>query len=136
MSKYIFLFKVDFIITKQEVLSDITHDWMNQIEINEGLIDFIKKNKERCYILVDNNNEWIENLLRQRGLEEVTLCTHISTMPFVAVGNGRNDIEMIKIARIGIGYGAYRKIFPTVLSYASHAIYEEAKLIEFLGKLL
>ncbi len=43
-------------------------------------------------------------------------------LPFVAVGDGNNDAEMIEAAEVGIGYGGVREIAPSVLACASHAI--------------
>ena len=52
--------------------------------------------------------------------------------PFVAIGDGNNDAEMIDAAEVGIGYGGVRSIAPSVLECASHAFYYENKLVEFL----
>lgn len=57
-------------------------------------------------------------------------------LPFVAVGDGNNDAEMIEAAEIGIGYGGVREIAPAVLECASHAIYCEEKLVDLLERLL
>ena len=57
-------------------------------------------------------------------------------LPFVAIGDGNNDAEMIEAAEVGIGYGGVREIAPAVLACATHAIYEEEKLVEFLERLL
>lgn len=43
---------------------------------------------------------------------------------------------MIEAAEVGIGYGGVREIAPAVLACATHAIYEEEKLVEFLERLL
>lgn len=43
---------------------------------------------------------------------------------------------MIEAAEVGIGYGGVREIAPAVLACASHAIYDEEKLVEFLERLL
>ena len=57
-------------------------------------------------------------------------------LPFVAVGDGNNDAEMIEAAEIGIGYGGVHDIAPAVLASASHVIYQEDKLVEFLERLV
>jgi archaeosine-15-forming tRNA-guanine transglycosylase len=54
----------------------------------------------------------------------------------VAIGDGNNDAEMMEKADIGIGFGAIRDIAPAVLERASHAIYTEKKLCEFLNDLV
>ena len=43
---------------------------------------------------------------------------------------------MVEAAEVGIGYGGVREIAPAVLACASHAIYDEEKLVEFLERLL
>lgn len=133
-------------------------EMIGNIEINEELAEFIKKNKERCYIVTGNLDVWIEKLVKKLGMEDNTFSSKalvkddyiqdvfsvvnknavISQMvlPFVAVGDGNNDAEMIEAAEIGIGYGGVRNIAPAVLACASHAVYTEKKLVEFLERLL
>ena len=56
-------------------------------------------------------------------------------LPFVAVGDGNNDAEMIEAAEVGIGYGGVRPVAPSVLECATHVVYQEDKLVDFLNKL-
>lgn len=131
---------------------------INEIELNQKLVNFIRSNKERCYIVTGILNVWIEELITKLGMEKNVFCSKalvkddyiqdifsvvdknavISQMvlPFVAVGDGNNDAEMIEAAEIGIGYGGVREIAPSVLACASHAVYEETKLVELLERLL
>lgn len=131
---------------------------VEEIQLNTRLVDFIKKNSERCYIVTGNLDVWIEGLVKKLEMEKNTFCSKalvkndyiqdvfsivdknavVSQMvlPFVAVGDGNNDAEMIEAADIGIGYGGVRDIAPSVLDCASHAIYDERKLVEFLERLL
>ncbi len=130
---------------------------IGEIKLNELLIEFVKKNQERCYVVTGNLDVWIEDLMKKIGMEKNLFCSKalvkddyiqdifsivdknavISQMvlPFVAVGDGNNDAEMIEEAEIGIGYGGVREIAPSVLACASHAIYDEKKLVEFLERL-
>ena len=57
-------------------------------------------------------------------------------LPFVAVGDGNNDAEMIDAAEVGIGYGGVRPIAPSVLECATHVVYQEDKLVDLLNKLV
>lgn len=57
-------------------------------------------------------------------------------LPFVAVGDGNNDTEMIEAADVGIGYGGVHDIAPAVLACASHAVYDEKRLVDFLEQLM
>ena len=101
---------------------------------------------------------WIKLLIKKMEMESHTFCSNalvknnyiqdvisvvdknavVSQMvlPFVAVGDGNNDAEMIEAAEIGIGYGGVRNVASSVLSCASHAVYEEKKLVDFLKRLV
>lgn len=131
---------------------------VGNIALNEPLVNFIKKHHERCYIVTGNLDVWIETLLYKIGIGSSVYCSHalvrddfiedilsvvdknavISQLisPFVAVGDGNNDAEMIQAAEIGIGYGGVRDVATSVLECATHAIYNEEKLVEFLNRLL
>lgn len=144
-------------LLKDIPVSEVCH-MIEEIQLNTRLVDFIKKNRDRCYIVTGNLDVWIENLIKNLGMERNTFCSkalvkddyiqEISSivdknavvsqmvLPFVAVGDGNNDAEMIEAADVGIGYGGVRDIAPSVLECATHAIYEENKLVEFLERLL
>lgn len=129
-----------------------------EIELNERLADFIRRNQDRCHIVTGNLDVWIEELVKKLGMERNTFSSKaivredyisdvfsivdknmvISQMilPFVAVGDGNNDAEMIEAADVGIGYGGVRNIAPAVLACASHVVYDEKRLVDFLERLV
>lgn len=131
---------------------------VGKIRLNRLLADFIIRNRDRCYIVTGNLDIWVADLVETLQMRQNTFSSraHIKddyivdvssvlnkstvvsqmVLPFVAVGDGNNDAEMIESAEIGIGYGGVREIAPAVLNCASHAIYEERKLVEFLDRLL
>lgn len=131
---------------------------VGDIELNNSLVDFIQKNKDRCYIVTGNLDIWIHSLIKKIGMESNVFCSKANVVkdrisnivsivdknavvsqiiaPFVAVGDGNNDAEMIEKAVIGIGYGGVRPIADSVLTCATHAFYEEEKLCQFLERLL
>lgn len=199
MSRYIFLFDLDSIITRQEILPTIARevgvyeqmsaltessirgevpykqnylqrvkllkqipvsqvqDIVSHIELNELLVEFIKVYKNRSYIVTGNLDVWIDGLIEKLGMGKNVFCskalveddyiqdvfnivdkdavTRQMVLPFVAVGDGNNDAEMIEAAEIGIGYGGVRPVAPSVLECASHVVYQEDKLVDFLNKL-
>ena len=178
MSKQIFLFNLDLIVTKQEILPliakkagvyelmcalaesnvrgetpykqsflkrmDLLKDIsvsevkkiVTNIEVNEQLVDFIKKYKERCYIVTENIDVWIAGLIERLGMEKNVYCSKAFVkndfiqeivsvidknavinqivVPYVAVGNGNNDTEMISAAEVGIGYGGVYNVASSV----------------------
>lgn len=153
--KQSFLQRVDLL---KEVPVSQVRQRIEEIRLNERLVEFIKKNKDRCYIVTGNLDVWIDGLVKKLDMERNTFCSKAAVkddyikdvisvvdknavisqmvLPFVAIGDGNNDAEMIEAAEIGIGYGGVRNIAPAVLACASHAIYEEEKLVDFLERLL
>lgn len=154
-------FKQSF-LQRVELLKDIpvseVRRMTGEIELNERLADFIRRNQDRCHIVTGNLDVWIEELVKKLGMERNTFSSkaivredHISdvfsivdknmvisqmVLPFVAVGDGNNDAEMIEAADVGIGYGGVRTIAPAVLACASHVVYDEDRLVDFLERLL
>ena len=154
-------FKQSF-LQRVELLKDVPVSEVNEmdsrIQLNNHLVDFIQKNHDRCHIVTGNLDVWIDGVIRKLGMERNTFCSKAivkndyiedvfnivdknavigqMVLPFVAIGDGNNDAEMIEAAEVGIGYGGVREIAPAVLACASHAIYDEEKLVEFLERLL
>ncbi len=127
------------------------------IVLNEQLVEFMETYKNRSYIVTGNLDVWIDRLIEKLGMEKNVFCSKALTegnyvqdvfnivdkdavirqmvLPFVAVGDGNNDAEMIEAAEVGIGYGGVRPVAPSVLECATHVVYQEDKLVDFLYKL-
>ena len=128
------------------------------IKFNEQLVEFIKTYKNRSYIVTGNLDVWIDGLIEKLGMGKNVFCSKAlvedgyvqdvfnivekdavirqMVLPFVAVGDGNNDAEMIEAAEVGIGYGGVRPVAPSVLECATHVVYQEDKLVYFLNKLV
>ena len=154
-------FKQSF-IQRVELLKSIPVEEIQEIvaniELNEELVSFIKKYQDRCYIVTGNLDVWIEKLMEKLGMEKNVFCSKAlvadgmlqdvfsivdknaviqqMVLPFVAVGDGNNDAEMIDAAEIGVGYGGVRPVAPAVLECATHVVYDERRLIYLLNKLV
>lgn len=153
--KQSFLQRVDLL---KEIPVSKVCSMVGEIQLNELVVDFIRKNRDRCYIVTGNLDVWIKELIKKIGIEGNVFCSKVLTsddyikdvfsvvdknavisqmvLPFVAIGDGNNDAEMIEAAEVGIGYGGVREIAPAVLDCASHAVYNEKKLVELLNQLL
>lgn len=129
---------------------------VNSVALNNTIVQFIKENKDRCYVVTGNLDVWIKllvdkigatclcskanykkdnlfgikNILRKREIHEK------AKGPIVAIGEGHNDVEMIEDAAIGIAYGGVHSPAPSVLEVADYAIYSDHELCRFLKLLL
>lgn len=126
--------------------------------LNEELVRFIETHKNRCYIVTGNIDVWIERLIQRIGLPmSHCYCSTASVVddgiisvnsvadkekiakqfvvPIVAVGDGSNDAEMIRLADVGIGYGGVRPVAYSLMCNATHVICDEHRLCTFLNTL-
>lgn len=131
---------------------------VENIPLNEELVQFIRHHKERCYIVTGNIDIWIEKLIKKIGLPmshcycstasiEDGLIVSVNSVadkekiakqfvvPIVAVGDGSNDAEMIRLAEVGIGFGGVRPVAYSLMSNATHVICDEHRLCTFLNTL-
>lgn len=148
-------------LKRVELLRDIKVDMIAekiaQIPLNERIVDFIKSNKKQCYILTGNLDVWISQLMTRIGMEDHCICSRacvdgnslkrvISVLdkgkavqqfvqPFVAIGDGDNDTDMARQAKIAIGFGGVRTIAPSLLANSDYTFYSENELVDFLWKI-
>lgn len=149
----------DSFIARIKILSSIpvsrARECVANVRLNEKLVEFIKRNKEHCYIVTSNLDVWIDELIRRMGMEGRVFCSHAlvkgdridvvkriikkeeSILNFndayvVAVGDGGNDYNFLKMADCGIGFGGVRRIAPRLLEVCDYAVYTEDKLCELL----
>lgn len=142
----------------KEIPVDIIQDIVCNIKLNEYIVKFILENKDRCYIVTGNLDVWIEKLLIKLDMQnhcysskayinnnklhsiisviDKNIICNQFIQPFVAIGDGNNDSEMIKKAKIGIGFGGVRNIAPAVMETATHLIYDEKVLYNFLNRII
>lgn len=126
--------------------------------LNEELVQFIRTHASRCYIVTGNIDVWIEKLIKRIGLPmSHCYCSSASVsddyiisvnsvvdkekiakqfvVPVVAVGDGSNDAEMVRLADVGIGYGGVRPVAYSLMCNATHVICDEHRLCNFLHTL-
>lgn len=146
-------------LNRVKLLSEIPVDYVQNevanIKLNEKLVEFLKKNRENCYIVTGNLDVWICKLMEKIGMQNNYFCSKAiekdnrlvdvvrvvdkkeivsQFQNIIAVGDGNNDAEMISMAEIGIGFGGVRNIAPAVLEVCTHAIYDEEALVAFLNR--
>lgn len=149
-------------LQRVKILSDIPVHEVNkivsEIPLNTAIVDFIRQNSDRCYIVTGNLDVWISGLMKKIGMENHCYCSkadvvddHIARIvsvadkelivrqfvqQMVAVGDGDNDSGMARIADIAIGFGGVREIAPSLIRNIDFAFYNDRRCADFLWKLL
>lgn len=154
-------FRTSF-LQRVEILSDIPVQEVNQIvseiPLNDSIVNFIQKNRNRCYIVTGNLDVWINGLMKKIGMENHCYCSkadvvddYISKIVSVAdkelivrqfvqrivmIGDGDNDSGMARMSDIAIGFGGVRDIAPSLIRNIDFAFYDDKRCANFLWKLL
>lgn len=150
-----FLKRVD--ILRKVNVSEVC-EIVKNIALNENIANFIKNNKERCYIVTGNLDIWIIELMKKLGMENHVYCSKAEVndnyidkvisvvdkemmvkqfvQPLVVIGDGDNDSGMAKNADIAIGFGGVRDIAPSLLRNIDYAFYDDKRCADFLNTLL
>ena len=154
-------FRTSF-LQRVEILSDIPVQEVNQIvseiPLNDSIVNFIQKNRDRCYIVTGNLDVWINGLMKKIGMENHCYCSkadvvgdYISKIVSVSdkelivrqfvqrivmIGDGDNDSGMARMSDIAIGFGGVRDIAPSLIRNIDFAFYDDKRCADFLWKLL
>lgn len=149
-------------LQRVKILSDIPVHEVNkivsEIPLNTAIVDFIRQNSDRCYVVTGNLDVWISGLMKKIGMENHCYCSkadvvddHIARIvsvadkelivrqfvqQMVAVGDGDNDSGMARMADIAIGFGGVREIAPSLIRNIDFAFYNDQRCADFLWKLL
>lgn len=129
---------------------------VKKIKLNNKIVEFVQKNKSRCYIVTQNLDVWINPLIKKIGVKTLTseadydgdtllgikkilrknIIHKLIDYPVVAIGEGYNDLEMMIDSPISIAFGGVHKPASPVLEVVDYAIYDEEHLCRFLKQLL
>ena len=142
----------------QEVPISRVRSVVSRAPLHEEIAAFIRKNPQRCIILTGNLDVWIMPIIEKLGMKGRCLCSKAQVCedrllgiasvldkgaaskklphPFVAIGDGSNDVGMIRTADIGIAFGGARKPPAGLIAAADMLVQDENELITILKKLL
>lgn len=154
-------FRTSF-LKRVEILSKINvsevRSVVRNIPLNDSITNFIRSNKDRCYIVTGNLDIWIEDLMKDLGVYQHLYCSKADVyndfikqvvsvadkeliakqfvQPLVVIGDGDNDSGMARFADISIGFGGVRNIAPSLLRNIDYAFYDDCRCADFLYSLL
>ena len=123
------------------------------VPVHPGIASFLQTYRERCTILTGNLDLWIEPLIQRLGMAGRCLCSkgrmadgrvalaaaldkaeavRSLPRPLVAIGDGGNDIGMLRAADFGVAFGGVRTPCGALLAAADIAVYSEEELLRAL----
>ena len=126
--------------------------------LNGEIARFLREYPQRCMILTGNLDVWIEDLVDRLGMRGRCMCSRALVRedrlegiaeildkakaceglpcPFVAIGDGSNDIGMLRRADLGIAFGGVRTLCEGMIAAADRVITDEKQLVSLLESLL
>ena len=150
-----FLSRVDIL---KDVSVDEVQNIVKNIPLNKEIANFIRDNKDRCYIVTGNLDVWICKLMDKLDISSHVFCSRAEVtdnkigkvisvadkelivkqfvQPLVVIGDGDNDSGMAEYSDIAIGFGGVRDIAPSLLRTIDFAFYDDATCANFLKRLL
>ena len=128
------------------------------VPLHEGIAAFLRANAPRCRILTGNLDVWIAELIASLDMTDRCLCSKASCRdnrllcveaaldkgraatelprPFVAIGDGSNDIPLLRAADLAIAFAGSRAPSQEVLRAADVVIDDENALCALLEQLI
>lgn len=122
--------------------------------LHSQIADFIRNTREHCLIVTGNLDAWIGGLLERLKMRERCRCSraivrddHIEIIsyildkrteaahlphPFVAIGDGDNDLGLFSHADLSIGFGGARTLSPRVQAAVDIIFSDEIELVNYL----
>lgn len=130
---------------------------LQKAPLNKRLVSWICAHRESCFLATELPDVWVEPLLPRLGLEG--RCFSSKTVlkdgyieqisyylrkeeiplhfpaPVIAVGNGAGGAEMLRLAQVGIGFGASYPVSDAVRDCADCLVFDEDELCRLLDRL-
>ena len=145
-------FKSSF-LKRVEILSVMnvseTRAMVAEIPLNENIAQFIRENRDRCYVVTGNLDIWLndhvycsranyknDKITQVVSVIDKELTAKQFVQPLVVIGDGDNDSGMAQVANISVGFGGIRDIAPSLIQNIDYAFYDDNRCADFLRTLL
>lgn len=135
------------------------HDILASVPVSEVLLDFVRSRRDRCFVVTGNLDIWIAPLIQRLGCQAfsskavlvdgmVRLESILSKDDavhavrasgrfgrVVAVGDGANDVAMLRAADVGIAFGGVHTPATPAIQAANLVLHDAGTLCKLLKEL-
>jgi HAD superfamily phosphoserine phosphatase-like hydrolase len=131
---------------------------LDTIDLFEGVVEFIRANRDDCVIATGNLQQWIKKLADRIGChyesshgifenDKLVKLTKILSkrsiveayqkegFRVVFVGDGNNDAEAMRVADVAIASGLVHSPARSVVEVSDYAVYDERALLRLLEQI-
>lgn len=128
------------------------------VPLHTHIVDFICEARERCLIVTGNLDAWIDSLIERLQMRGRCFCSqalihndHIQSIsrildkravaahlphPFIAIGDGDNDLGLFSHADLSLGFSGARALSPRVQAAVDIIFSDEIGLASYLRTFL
>jgi phosphoserine phosphatase len=129
------------------------------VEFDRHILDFIRSNSQRCFVVTGNLDLWIEPLVSRLGCRffsstaafakngdlsgiQTIMRKNVAGLEIkqrfdrlVAIGDGFNDIPLFDVADVGIAYSGLHKAPDALISVSNYVALDGKSLCRLLNTL-
>lgn len=152
-------FRKSFLL-RCRLLSDIpvsrVQDIVREIALHSEIAEFIRSNRDRCFIITGNLDVWVGGLVESLGCrcysstatvegDRMVAVNHVlhkgdavremkaGFERVVAVGDGMGDVPMFEEATVRVAFGGTHQPIQTLIEFSDFVTYSERTLCRLLN---
>lgn len=145
-----------------KLLSDVptkkVQEVADKVKLNESIAQFVRENKDNCYVITGNIYEWIQPIVNKLGCKifcsegkfkdgklsglekiidkgEVIKGLRENGKSIISIGDGMGDVLMFQESDLSIAYGGVHEPIETLMKVSNYLVYNEDSLCRLLNTL-